>query len=175
MAGAIVLNIFSRMKPKTSAMLKFGESDCVLVMLATWLPASKCCVKPFDRGEPERCCRGIVLVVILQRQSVFGGRQVVQIRDGLIGNKIRRLREKHIFRKVKRGREIGIRRRESCTGRSAAWTFSKRECTGLMSAAGQGSSKVSHWRHWPVPGGLRSSVSPKGTAVREVPISRSET
>src|SRR6202022_4261735 len=68
-------------------------------------------VDPFDGGKPERRGGGIVLVVILQRQGVFGGGEVVQVRDSLIRNKIGRLSEKHIFRKVERGCEIGIRRR----------------------------------------------------------------
>jgi len=32
-----------------------------------------------------------VLVIVLQCQRVFGGREIVQIRDGLIGNEVCRL------------------------------------------------------------------------------------
>src|SRR6202140_3178459 len=36
------LYTFSRMKPNTSEMLRLGRMDCVFVMEATWLPASRC-------------------------------------------------------------------------------------------------------------------------------------
>ncbi len=51
-----------------------------------------------DRRKPERRRGGIVLVVILQRQSVFGSWQVVEIRNSLVGYEISRLREKNILR-----------------------------------------------------------------------------
>lgn len=34
-------------------MLKFGVMDCVLVTLATWLPASKCWGKPLTEENPK--------------------------------------------------------------------------------------------------------------------------
>lgn len=68
--------------------------------------------EPFDGGIAERRQRGIVLVIVLQRHSVFGCWLVVEIGDGLIGDEIGGLRKKNIFREIQAGREIRIRRRE---------------------------------------------------------------
>ncbi len=56
----------------------------------------------FNRGISERRERGIVLVVVLQRQSVFRGWLVVEIGDGLIGDEIGGLGEKNILREIQR-------------------------------------------------------------------------
>ena len=52
-----------------------------------------------------------MLVVILQRQRIFGTYQVVQIGHGLVSDEVCRLGDENILRKIKGWREIGICRR----------------------------------------------------------------
>ena len=63
----------------------------------------------FHGGVAEGRERGIVLVVVLQRQSIFRGWLVIKIGDGLIGDEIGGLGEENILWEVQAGREIRIR------------------------------------------------------------------
>src|ERR1700674_2246437 len=67
--------------------------------------------KSLDRGIPKWRRGRVMLVVILQCECVFGTYQVIEIRYGLIGYEIRRLREEHVLREVDRRPESGMRRR----------------------------------------------------------------
>ena len=66
----------------------------------------------FDGGIAEWRRGGIVLVVVLQRQSIFRGRQVIEVRYGLVGNEVGRLGEENILWEVHRRCEVRIRRWE---------------------------------------------------------------
>jgi len=94
------------MNPNTSATLKFGLMDCVLVTLATWLPASKCCGKPSTEEYPKgaRWDHAVVVTSMPAYPSTSPGNRD---RYGLVGYEISRLGDENIFWEVQGWREIG--------------------------------------------------------------------
>src|ERR1022692_812443 len=68
--------------------------------------------RSLDRGVSERRRGRVVLVVILQRERVFGADQVIEIGHGLVGDEIRWLRDEGVFREVEGGHGGRIRRRK---------------------------------------------------------------
>ena len=155
------------MKPNTSATLKFGVSDCVLVMRCDLAARVQVLRETLQRRRIRKApCVGIVLVVILQRQGVFGGcAGKSRFGYGLVGDEIGRLSEEHILRKVKRRREIGIRRRKqvlavrqlgSSAGRArlgSIFAGPVADCANGITAPPVSVSTSYCWRQRPMPPG----------------------